>query len=221
MAPGKWTLARKTWTSKLLTIGLGLLAAKLLTSSAFQGRAFSLRSQSMQQYSALVDSTCFEEGDILLRQGNSFVSTLIVRAFPEAKGMSHCGILVRDKDSWSIIHSISGSISDSDGIRIDELNSFIGKAHLSNIRHVKPTFAIDSAVLGNKARYYLNQRSAFDHDFDLKTRNRLYCSELIRAVYLDAGAGDVFIYKNIAGKELVDLGSFFSSQHWQECACKR
>jgi hypothetical protein len=163
---------------------------------------------------ALVDSTGFEEGDILLRQGNSFISTLIVKAFPEAEGMSHCGILVQERGDWKVIHSISGSISASDGIRIEGLQSFVSKAYLGNIRHVKPAFQIEPTLLGEKARYYLNQHSAFDHDFDLDTRDRLYCSELIRAVYLDAGAEDVFIYKNIAGKELVDLCSFFESRYW-------
>lgn len=171
-------------------------------------------------YSALVDSTHFEEGDILLRQGNSLVSSMIVKAFPAAEGMSHCGILIKDQGTWSIIHSISGSISDSDGIRSDDLQSFVSKAHPGKIRHVKPVFQIEPARLGNRARYYLKQQSAFDHDFDLETRNRLYCSELIRAVYLDAGAGDVFIYKNIAGKKLVDLGSFFENRYWRESVCR-
>ncbi|MCB5262609.1 MAG: hypothetical protein LHW64_04390 [Candidatus Cloacimonetes bacterium] len=203
-------MPRKTLTNRLLLFGLGLLAAKLLTSSAFCGRAFSLEAESI----ALVDSTGFEEGDILLRQGNSFISTLIVKAFPEAEGMSHCGILVQERGDWKVIHSISGSISASDGIRIEGLQSFVSKAYLGNIRHVKPAFQIEPTLLGEKARYYLNQHSAFDHDFDLDTRDRLYCSELIRAVYLDAGAEDVFIYKNIAGKELVDLCSFFESRYW-------
>lgn len=214
MAPGKWTLTRKIWTNRLLVFGLSLISISILTSSAFCGRALSLAAHHLKQYSALVDSTRFEEGDILLRQGNSFVSTMIVQAFPSAEGMSHCGILVKDQDRWSIIHSISGSISDSDGIRSDDLESFISKAYLGNVRHIKPAFQIEHDLLAHNARFYLKQGSAFDHDFDLETRNRLYCSELIRAVYLDAGAEDVFIYKNIAGKKLVDLGSFFGSPYW-------
>lgn len=214
MAPGKWTLPRKTWTSKLLLFGLALVTASLLKSSALCGRAFSLEPAIPGPSAALVDSTRFEQGDILLREGNSFISILISQAFPSADGMSHCGILVQEEGMWRIIHSISGSISDIDGIRIEDLQSFISRAHLGNIRHVKPVFQIDRSLLCDRARHYLKQQSAFDHDFDLSTRNRLYCSELIWAVYGDAGAGDVFTYKKIAGKKLVDLGSFFESRYW-------
>lgn len=217
MGTGKWTWPRKTWTNRLLVFGLSLATVSMLTSSAFRGRAFSLEPDSLKGHIALVDSTGFTEGDILLRQGNSLISTLITQAMPSARGMSHCGILVQEQGLWKIIHSISGSISDSDGIRIDELGAFISKAHLGNVRHIKPAFQIEPALLGTKARYYLNQKSAFDHDFDLSERKRLYCSELIRAVYLDAGAEDVFIYKMIAGKKLVDLSSFFESLYWHDC----
>ncbi len=214
MVTGKWTLPRTIWTNRLLLLGLSLLSISLLTSSATKGRAFSLEVGSIEKYFAFMDSTRFEEGDILLRQGNSFISSMIVKAFPTAQGMSHCGILVRDRGSWRIIHSISGSISDTDGIRIDNLTSFMSKAHPGHVRHVKPTFQIDRKLLRHGAWHYLKQNAPFDHDFDLETRNRLYCSELIRAVYLDAGAEDVFVYKTIGGKKLVDLGSFFESQYW-------
>ena len=216
MGSGKWTLPRKTWTNRFLLLGLGLVSISILTSSAFRGRAFSFEPETQKEHIALLDSTRFAEGDILLRQGNSFISTLIVQAFPSAEGMSHCGVLVRDQGMWKIIHSISGSISDSDGIRIEELPSFISKAHLGNVRHIKPAFQIEPMLLASKARYYLKQESAFDHDFDLSERKRLYCSELIRAVYLDAGAEDVFIYKTLAGKKLVDLSSFFDALYWRE-----
>ena len=217
MVSGKWTLPRKTWTNSFLLLGLGLATVSILTSSAFRGRAFCFEPDSLKGHIALVDSTRFAQGDILLRQGSSFISTLIAQAMPSAEGMSHCGILVRDQGTWKIIHSISGSISDSDGIRIEGLESFISKAHQGNVRHMKPNFQIEPALLGTKARYYLSQKSAFDHDFNLDDRSRLYCSELIRAVYLDAGAEDVFIYKLIAGKKLVDLSSFFENRYWREC----
>ena len=213
MGPGKWTLPRKTWTNRLALIGLGLTTVSILTSSAFRGRAFSWEPDSLKGHSAFVDSTRFTEGDILLRQGNSLISTLITQAFPSAEGMSHCGILVHDQGKWKIIHSISGSISDSDGIRIEDLQSFISKAYLGNIRHIKPAFQIEPALLGNRARYYLSQRSAFDHDFDLSNSDRLYCSELIRSVYLDAGAEDVFICNWSAVKMLMDLGTVLHSRY--------
>jgi uncharacterized protein YycO len=61
---------------------------------------------------------------------------------------------------------------------------------------------------------YLNLASPFDHDYDLSDRGKLYCSELIRAAYLDAGSEDVFHYIRLGGKDLVDIGSFFDAGSW-------
>lgn len=156
-----------------------------------------------------------EEGDILLRRGSSFISTMISRATPSARGMSHCGIVIWEKEEWQVIHSISGSISDQDGIRMESIQSFVSKAHNDMIWHIKPAFEVDRKKLGKSARYYLSQRTPFDHDFDLSNDNRLYCTEFVRCVYLDSGAEDVFTYRNVAGKNLVDLSSFFEEDYWE------
>ena len=200
--------------NKLWIFFLSLILIGFLNSSAPMGGAFSFA----QEYPAEDinwDWLDLEEGDLLLRRGSTFVSTLISRAFPAADGMSHCGIVIKERDKWRIIHSISGSISDQDGIRIDDLGSFVAKAHQGKLYHVKPEFKVKRERLVSAAYYYLAQKAAFDHEFDLEDRSRLYCSELVRAVYLDAGVEDVFKYKKVAGKALVDMGSFFEDELWQ------
>jgi hypothetical protein len=213
MAPGKWILPRKIWTNKHWIIFLCIISIFILVSSASKGGAYSLPAIDAYPLVSLIEPD-LEEGDILLRRGSSFVSTLISRASPSAGGMSHCGIVVRDQGDWQIIHSISGSISDQDGIRMENLQSFADKAYRAKIKLVKPAFEIDRQLLAQRARYYLNQGAAFDHEFDLEDSSRLYCSELIRAVYLDSGAEDVFSYSRVAGKNLVDLSSFFQEAYW-------
>lgn len=156
-----------------------------------------------------IDFLALEEGDVILRKGGNIVSGLIATAFPKGRGMSHCGVIVNDHGVWSVIHTISGSISDSDGIRISSLDEFIAKAEEGRVAHLKPSFPIERSKLSERAFYYLAQDSSFDHAFDLNDSSRLYCSELVRCVYLDCGAPDRFIYKQVGAAKLIDMASFF------------
>lgn len=214
MAPGKWILPRKISINRHRDAILCLIVLPLLICSAPQSGAFFEASNQTPDLAAW-QSYDLEEGDILLRRGSSFISTLISRATPSAKGMSHCGIVIWEKGKWQIIHSISGSISDQDGIRMESVQSFVSKADKDMIWHIKPAFGIDRQKLGINARHYLAQKTPFDHDFDLSDSNRLYCTEFVRSVYLDSGAEDVFTYRNVAGKLLVDLSSFFEEAYWK------
>jgi len=167
-----------------------------------------------QEDIVILDTLLFESGDVLMRHGDSFISDYIAKSFPESHSMSHCGILVQDEGVWKVIHSISGQISGVDGIRIEKANSFMANASNNNVILVKPKFHIDKQLISQLAWKYLKLKPEFDHAFNLNDRSKLYCSELVRAVYLEAGTKDIFIYKTIAGKKIIDFKSFFSDQYW-------
>ncbi len=164
---------------------------------------------------AHLDPARFEEGDLILRRGSSTVSGFIARGLPGSCEMSHCGILTAHGDSWQVVHSISGKISDLDGIRIDSLQDFLRQAQPGKAIHIKPRFSIDRHAISENAHKYLRRRIPFDHDFDLEDSNRMYCSELIRQVYLDSGADDVFSYYQVGLRRLVSFAAFFDGQYWQ------
>ena len=168
----------------------------------------------MQEDVSSLDTLLFESGDIILRQGTSLVSSFISKSFHDSHGISHCGILVQDKGVWKVIHSISGQISGIDGIRIERSKSFMEKALENNVILVKPNFLIDRDLIGKLAWKYLELKPLFDHEFNLKDQSKLYCSELVRAVYLEAGGEDTFIYKSFAGKQVIDFSSFFNNNFW-------
>lgn len=155
------------------------------------------------------------EGDLVLRRGKSYFSELIARAFPQGQEMSHVGIVIREDDGWQVVHSISGKLSESDGIRAECLESFCKAAQQEKVCFVRAAFEVDREAVGELARYYLRQNVPFDHTFDLQNDDAMYCSELIRAVYLRAGAEDHFHYQNVSGKAIIDMASFFDANHWR------
>lgn len=197
--------------AKLLWLfSLGLL---ILGSSAPAGRASSFKPFPLDCVPRFdLDDSQFEEGDIVLRKGRTFVSSLISLASPQ--DVSHCGILVRQDSLWQVIHTISGKISDQDGVRINTLDEFIAAAEDHAIIHCKPAIPVDRTALVRLSRYYLHKNAPFDHSFDLEDSSRLYCSELIRCVYMESGTGDIFSYQTIAGKRIIDMQSFFDRQYF-------
>lgn len=212
---GRQALKRQIWPNSLRLLAILALFCIQSGSSVPANRAtpFSEPQMILASFPQL-DPLTFQEGDVILRQGRSFVSSMIARSFPHGEGMSHCGILVMENGSWNVIHSISGRIDDRDGIRMQSLESFLAEAKPKAAIHIRPCFPINRKSLIHSARTYLARACPFDHDYDLHDTDRLYCSELIRAVYLEAGAPDVFRYIRLAGKDLVDLASFFDNQYW-------
>jgi hypothetical protein len=183
-----------------------------MASSVYRDKA--RRAISPNEAVIAIDSLAFEEGDLLLRRGNSIVSGMIVQAFPGGGGMSHCGILIQENGAWQVIHSISGAISDSEGIRKQAWLSFARNAKEARLLHVKPTFVPDRQAIRAKAFVYLQRRTGFDHDFDLSNDSKLYCSELVRAVYQGTYNQDPFLYRDIGPKSVIDMASFFQDDFW-------
>lgn len=157
----------------------------------------------------------FQSGDIILRKGDSWLSGFIARALPNPYQISHAGILVNDAGNWLVIHTISKHISDQDGIRCEPLERFLENAAGGVALHISPKFAVDREIITRQAKYYLMQKTPFDLDYDLSTRDKMYCTELIRAVYLDAKAEDIFSYQKVRNKTILDFRGFYDERYWE------
>lgn len=157
----------------------------------------------------------FQEGDIILRKGDSWLSGFIARALPNPYKISHGGILMKSEGKWLVIHTISGQISNIDGIRSEPLERFLEKASGAVVLLLSPRFDVDRKELTARAKYYLQQKTPFDMDYDLNTHDKLYCTELIRAVYLDAGAEDIFSSQKVGNKTILDFSGFFDERYWE------
>jgi hypothetical protein len=189
-----------------------LLVFSLLTGSSVPLNRASFVSTAKPLLFRPIDESALEDGDIVLRKGSNMVSDLIALAFPGGRGISHCGIVVRYQGGWSVIHSISGSISETDGIRISTLGEFVENADQGKVVHLKPAISLNRELATGRAFHYLKQKVGFDHKFDLEDSSSLYCSELVRRVYLDAGAPDLFVYKQVGNVRLIDMASFFQPE---------
>ena len=160
-----------------------------------------------------IDLDSLKEGDIVMRRGRSWLSHTI--ASFTTNGVSHCGLVVREGEDWIVIHSISGRISEIDGVRADKLDTFMREAVPGSLWHASPRHSLDGAAVAREGRKMLERGAAFDMDFDMDDPHKIYCSELVRNAYLGSGSPDLFTYTNTGGKKFISLKTFFDPK-WFE-----
>ena len=141
------------------------------------------------------EKSLLKDGDILLRHGYGFVSDMIVETLNDSSGLSHCAILTKLDNKWTVIQSISSSLSDVDGVQSQDLNSFVNQSKLNSFVVVRYKHAIDDsdlARIGKRAKYYLAKKVPFDNSFNLFDSSAFYCSELLWNVFKDEFHVDIF-----------------------------
>lgn len=132
-----------------------------------------------------------KDGDIILREGKSFVSQAL-RSFSQTdKHYSHAGIIQVRNGQTYVCHVVAAEGKRSDKIRLEPIASFCDKADNSSFAIYRTDLnmsTIDSAI-----SVYLRAGISFDNDFDLKTSNKMYCTELVYKVLTVANRNEKFI----------------------------
>lgn len=151
-----------------------------------QEQFFSSYSLSKQEISSL------KEGDIVLRHGFGFVSDAIVKSLHEIYDISHCAIITNSDSGLIVIHSVSQSLSDFDGVQCQKLNHFIRDSHTNSVivSRFKDTTLLKATA--ERAKYYFNKHVPFDNKFNIEDNSEIYCSELIWLIYKDVYNIDLF-----------------------------
>ena len=70
------------------------------------------------------DKVLIQEGDIILRMGEGWLSQFICKHLHDTIRVSHCGILVKSEADWEVIHVLSKEVSDIDGVQSCPLGQF-------------------------------------------------------------------------------------------------
>jgi hypothetical protein len=139
-----------------------------------------------------------KEGDILLRHGYGFVSNMIVKTLKEQIPVSHVGILTVDPadGNYKVIHSVSQTISDADGVQKQDLRSFIRDSQPNTLIVVRYRNASlhenKTSLISERAFYYLSQKIPFDYTFDFNNTGSFFCTEFVGRVIGDVFEDEIF-----------------------------
>ena len=158
------------------------------------------------------------DGDIILRHGFGLVSDMIVEKLDEEFDVSHCAIInKKENDDIRVIHTVSQSLSDYDGVQEQSLDRFMKDSQINTVmvvRFIAPKNEFNSSI-SNRAKFYLKERIPFDHSFDIEDSVEFYCSELIWKVILDEYNIDIFAGKNNQQKDHVKFDTFWDENYFK------
>jgi len=187
----------------VLPVLLPILAALLLTGCGEQPAAADPASGNLIDVGAIrkandslvaVVKKELQDGDLLLRNGKDFSSEQVKDMSKEDKAYSHGGIVVLDSGLWKVYHVEPDFYYINDKVRKEPLDSFLNSAHNYGFAHGR--YQLDSSEKSRFLNYleaqYRNKVS-FDMSFDLKTDDKMYCSEMIRKGLLGATNGKIQI----------------------------
>jgi len=137
-------------------------------------------------------------GDIILRKGYGLVSATISETYNTELDVSHCAFIIKKDNQFSVIHAVSQSLSDVDGVQTQDLETFVRDSRKGSIIIVryKPSPLDDVSKIASRANYYLEKKVPFDHDFDPTDNSKIYCSELPWLVFHDSFNIDLFKSKD-------------------------
>lgn len=156
-----------------------------------------------------------QQGDIVFRNGNSFMSERIVYLSPERVKLSHTGIIVREGDQLYVIHIVGDHFANY--VRKEPLDDFISNGlpdHLCVTRY-SASKEVRNEIAATALKYYQEKRG-FDYDMTLESERDLFCTELVWRAILDTTGKDVSPQKiPWRGTILIGFKPFFRSPNFE------
>ena len=161
-------------------IGLVLFVAWLTTVMSCSKRTF--KSRDLQ---VMYDTTELRNGDLLFRNGIG-IESRVVTGFSDGK-FSHIGIAYHNGTQWNVIHAVPGENEkgEPEYLKCEPISDFYCKfrAKLGGSARVGCSDSIAN-IIAEKALHIVNRKVVFDNNYDINDTSELYCTELVRLVFL-------------------------------------
>ncbi|HOY30947.1 MAG TPA: YiiX/YebB-like N1pC/P60 family cysteine hydrolase [Bacteroidales bacterium] len=178
----------------------------------------SMQEQSFYRYT-LSDKEVdmIQDGDIILRHGYGLVSDMIVEQLDEQYDISHCAIVCKDDTGCMVVHSVSSSLSNVDGVQSQNLKAFIRDSHYNSVIVIRYKSRINKplSAISRKAKYYLAQQVPFDNAFNIDDSSEFYCTELLWKVILNEYGDDIMKGKNNERKDHLRFDTFLDTTKFE------
>ena len=157
-----------------------------------------------------------QDGDILLRRKSGIFSE-IARNFSEhEKRYSHAGIAIKKNTDIVVFHSVTDSELGFNGVVVEDLLAFLKDVEEWGVyRLTSPLPAYFPQRLRSALQLHLDNNTAYDHDYDLSTNDKFYCTELIQYAINHALNDDVIIARRAFNqKRYVSIDDVYLNDHF-------
>ena len=130
-----------------------------------------------------------QNGDLVFRKGRSVESQIVLFSDQESD-YSHVGIIYMIENKAYVIHTVPDeSESNVDYIKMEKIEEFFNpkKASKGSVLRTKEKYISFATLAAQKAKWFYDSKIIFDDAYDLKTEDKLYCTELVWKAYQENG----------------------------------
>lgn len=156
-----------------------------------------------------------QDGDLVLRTGNDFISQTLRLFSTRDKTYSHCGLVRIENGKVNVYHAIGGEDNPDARLRRDSFEQFCNPKYNAG-------FSLVRYKLGERAHQrldslislYYKERIRFDMKFDLNTDSSFYCAEFVyKAVEGATRNPGYFSLSHIGSFKYVAIDNLFLTPH--------
>jgi hypothetical protein len=153
-------------------------------------------------------------GDIVVRRGIDASSFLLSQLNRHDKKYSHCGIVIMEHGYPFVYHFIGGEDNPNERMRRDSALFFFSPKY--NLAFGIYRFCLTSGMEQSLITYIheqYKQKKKFDMYFDLRTDDRLYCSEFVYKAFVQAFKDSNWVQaESYMGYKFIGIDNLYSTK---------
>lgn len=165
----------------------------------------------------LVDSCAqlLKTGDLVVRRGDDMTSYMLSKLNLQDKTYSHCGIVVIEEGQPVVYHCIGGEDNPDEKMKRETVQQWFSPAN--NHAFAVYRYNIGDSVVQKvvkQVHLYYKQNIMFDMDFDLKTDDRFYCSEMVYKCLSAATSNPQYVpVQHSYGRNIIGVDNLYLNGH--------
>jgi hypothetical protein len=154
----------------------------------------------------------FKTGDLIFRDGRGVISSAFRMFSLKSPLYSHAGIVHREKGKIYVYHIIGGESNSPGKMKKEPLTRFIDPLQANAFAVYR--FNISPVLIDSLATDYYSKNIEFDKKFDLKSNDKMYCTELVYRILQQASGDKNFIpLTEISGVQYVACDNIYLSSN--------
>lgn len=154
-------------------------------------------------------------GDLLFREGKTLASEMARKASTRDRRFSHVGIVFKEEKEFFVIHAIHDEHKGFHGVVRESLAGFLADGNAFGAYRMNLE---KSAVheIAQRAKTLFEQKTPYDHNYDLTESEKLYCTEFIFHLFQGAALESLVGRTEFLGKEVIAIDDIYEDRDFFE-----
>lgn len=200
----------------LFTIAIGTILFCSFSATGLLSN--SLKKEKLKHKSVIPATNQLKSGDLIFRDGKSYISKTLKQFNRIDPRFSHAGIIHIEGNQAFVYHCIGGEENVTNKMKKESLPSFCSPSVINAYAIYRPSLSKSQLhLLDSLAGSYYLAGIEFDTHFNINDPEKMYCTELIYNVFNKLLGSDNFIsLTEIAGNKYVSCDNIFLQPQMKE-----